>query len=113
MAGEYSPAVRVLLKVSQHDYRRVHRLPSIYLSRGQSSARHLCTHERGQTTERLLDLASESSLAHLLTDTLIDTLRQCCEHTQLHMVDTYWPEFGVFDLVPILLEYQRKVWAEQ
>ena len=28
----------------------------------------------------------------------------------MHMVDTYWPEFGLFDLVPVLLEYQRKVW---
>ncbi|KAI9573671.1 Decaprenyl diphosphate synthase-like protein [Boletus coccyginus] len=36
---------------------------------------------------------------------------QCSENTQMHMVDTYWPEFGLFDLVPILLEYQRKVWA--
>lgn len=39
------------------------------------------------------------------------TQRQCSENTQMHMVDTYWPEFGLFDLVPILLEYQRKVWA--
>ena len=31
----------------------------------------------------------------------------------MHMVDTYWPEFGLFDLVPILLEYQRKVWSEE
>ncbi|KAF9220904.1 Di-trans-poly-cis-decaprenylcistransferase [Gyrodon lividus] len=38
---------------------------------------------------------------------------QCNEHTQLHMVDTYWPDFGLFDFVPILLEYQRKVWAEE
>ncbi|KAF9242639.1 putative undecaprenyl diphosphate synthase-domain-containing protein [Melanogaster broomeanus] len=38
---------------------------------------------------------------------------QCNEDTQIHMVDTYWPEFGLFNLVPILLEYQRKVWAEE
>ncbi|KAF8843354.1 Di-trans-poly-cis-decaprenylcistransferase [Paxillus ammoniavirescens] len=38
---------------------------------------------------------------------------QCNEHTQIHLVDTYWPDFGLFDLVPILLEYQRKVWAEE
>jgi len=38
---------------------------------------------------------------------------QCSEHTQIHMVDTYWPEFGLFDLVPILLKYQRKVWADR
>ncbi|KAF8548173.1 Di-trans-poly-cis-decaprenylcistransferase [Imleria badia] len=38
---------------------------------------------------------------------------QCCEHTQIHMVDTPWPEFGLFDLVPIILEYQLKVWYEK
>ncbi|KIK44282.1 hypothetical protein CY34DRAFT_802782 [Suillus luteus UH-Slu-Lm8-n1] len=36
---------------------------------------------------------------------------QCCENTQIHMVDTYWPDFGLWDFVPILLDYQRKVWA--
>ncbi|KAG0703769.1 Decaprenyl diphosphate synthase-like protein [Suillus ampliporus] len=36
---------------------------------------------------------------------------QCCENTQIHMVDTYWPDFGLRDFVPILLDYQRKVWA--
>ncbi|KAG9315859.1 putative undecaprenyl diphosphate synthase-domain-containing protein [Chiua virens] len=34
--------------------------------------------------------------------------RKCCEDTQIHMVDAYWPEFGLFELVPIILEYQRK-----
>ncbi|KAF8548176.1 Undecaprenyl diphosphate synthase [Imleria badia] len=38
---------------------------------------------------------------------------QCCEHTQIHILDKCWPELGLFDLVPILLEYQRKVWAEE
>ncbi|KIJ64398.1 hypothetical protein HYDPIDRAFT_167737 [Hydnomerulius pinastri MD-312] len=37
---------------------------------------------------------------------------QCNEQTQIHMIDTYWPDFGVLDFVPILLEYQRKMWAE-
>ncbi|KAH7927801.1 Di-trans-poly-cis-decaprenylcistransferase [Leucogyrophana mollusca] len=36
---------------------------------------------------------------------------QCCEHTQIQMIDTYWPDFGLSDLVPILLDYQRKVWT--
>ncbi|KAG1790295.1 Decaprenyl diphosphate synthase-like protein [Suillus plorans] len=37
---------------------------------------------------------------------------QCCENTQIHMVNTYWPDFGLWDFVPILLDYQRKVWAQ-
>ncbi|KAN0094496.1 putative undecaprenyl diphosphate synthase domain containing protein [Tylopilus felleus] len=39
-------------------------------------------------------------------------LWQCCEHTQMHMVDACWPDFGPFHLLAILLDYQRKVWAE-
>ncbi|KAH7885417.1 putative undecaprenyl diphosphate synthase-domain-containing protein [Phlebopus sp. FC_14] len=37
---------------------------------------------------------------------------QCNEDTQIHMVPTYWPNFGLRDLIPILLEYQRNVWAK-
>ncbi|OJA16699.1 hypothetical protein AZE42_07706 [Rhizopogon vesiculosus] len=36
---------------------------------------------------------------------------QCCENTQIHMVDTYWPDFGLRDFVPIILDYQQKMWA--
>jgi hypothetical protein len=36
---------------------------------------------------------------------------QCCEDTQLHLASAYWPEFGLWDFVPIILDYQRKVWA--
>ncbi|KAH7908883.1 putative undecaprenyl diphosphate synthase-domain-containing protein [Hygrophoropsis aurantiaca] len=36
---------------------------------------------------------------------------QCCEDTQIHMIDPCWPEFGLLDFLPILLDYQRKVWA--
>ncbi|KAH7906657.1 Decaprenyl diphosphate synthase-like protein [Hygrophoropsis aurantiaca] len=36
---------------------------------------------------------------------------QCCENTQIQMIDPCWPEFGLLDLLLILLNYQRKVWA--
>ncbi|KAI6139393.1 putative undecaprenyl diphosphate synthase-domain-containing protein [Pisolithus tinctorius] len=38
---------------------------------------------------------------------------QCNENTQIHMVDTYWPDFGLRDFIPILLQYQRKVWSSE
>ena len=37
---------------------------------------------------------------------------QCSEGTQLQFSSTYWPEFGLWDFVPIILDYQRKVWAK-
>jgi ditrans,polycis-polyprenyl diphosphate synthase len=38
---------------------------------------------------------------------------QCCETTQVHFIPTYWPELGLRDFVPILLDYQRKVWSRR
>ena len=35
---------------------------------------------------------------------------QCCENTQIHFSPTYWPEFGLLDIIPVILDYQRKVW---
>jgi ditrans,polycis-polyprenyl diphosphate synthase len=40
------------------------------------------------------------------------TTRQCTENTQIHFIDTYWPDIGLFDLLPIILDYQRKVWSQ-
>jgi ditrans,polycis-polyprenyl diphosphate synthase len=40
------------------------------------------------------------------------TIRQCTENTQVHFIDTYWPDIGLFDLLPIILDYQRKVWSQ-
>ena len=37
---------------------------------------------------------------------------QCSEDTQLQFTSTYWPEFGLWDFVPIILDFQRKVWAK-
>jgi len=54
-----------------------------------------------------LDVLVRTSGVNRLSDFL---LWQCCENTQLQFSSTYWPEFGLLDFVPILLDYQRKVW---
>ena len=36
---------------------------------------------------------------------------QCCENTQLQFSPTYWPDFGLWDFIPIVLDYQRRAWA--
>ncbi|KAJ7460900.1 Decaprenyl diphosphate synthase-like protein [Mycena galericulata] len=40
-------------------------------------------------------------------------LWQCSENTQIHFCKAYWPEFGLLDFVPILLDYQRKIWGRR
>jgi len=54
-----------------------------------------------------LDILVRTSGVNRLSDFL---LWQCCEDTQLQFVPTFWPEFGLFDFIPIILDYQRKVW---
>ncbi|KAK0188030.1 dehydrodolichyl diphosphate synthetase [Armillaria mellea] len=36
---------------------------------------------------------------------------QCCEDTQIQFSSAYWPDFGLFDFVPIILDFQRKAWS--
>ncbi|KAH6887313.1 dehydrodolichyl diphosphate synthetase [Coprinopsis sp. MPI-PUGE-AT-0042] len=55
-----------------------------------------------------LDVLIRTSGVKRLSDFL---LWQCCENTQIQYTDTYWPDFGLFELIPILLDYQRKVWS--
>ncbi|KAF9024751.1 Di-trans-poly-cis-decaprenylcistransferase [Hymenopellis radicata] len=33
------------------------------------------------------------------------------ENVQVQFSSTYWPDFGLFDFIPIILDYQRKVWS--
>ncbi|KAH9901598.1 Di-trans-poly-cis-decaprenylcistransferase [Cubamyces lactineus] len=56
-----------------------------------------------------LDILVRSSGVKRLSDYL---LWQCSEDTQLQFSSTYWPEFGLLDFVPIILDYQRKVWSK-
>ncbi|TFY79330.1 hypothetical protein EWM64_g4680 [Hericium alpestre] len=66
---------------------------------------HLMTTKGGSPP---LDILIRTSGVKRLSDFL---LWQCAEDTQIQIVDTYWPDFGLFDLLPIILDYQRKVWA--
>ncbi|KAI0748339.1 Di-trans-poly-cis-decaprenylcistransferase [Daedaleopsis nitida] len=56
-----------------------------------------------------LDILIRTSGVKRLSDYL---LWQCSEDTQLQFSSTYWPEFGLWDFVPIILDYQRKVWSK-
>ncbi|KAI9512843.1 dehydrodolichyl diphosphate synthetase [Russula earlei] len=56
-----------------------------------------------------LDILIRTSGVKRLSDYL---LWQCTENTQIHFVDTFWPDMGLVDLLPIILDYQRKIWAQ-
>ena len=36
---------------------------------------------------------------------------QGCEDTQIQYTNGYWPDFDLWDFLPILLDYQRKIWS--
>lgn len=37
---------------------------------------------------------------------------QVSENVQLHFTPTYWPDIGFWDLLPVILGYQAKVWGQ-
>lgn len=48
-------------------------------------------------------------LPDMLTDGRYPKLnRQCCEGTQLQFISTLWPACGLWDVFPVILDYQRK-----
>ncbi|KAJ7253409.1 Di-trans-poly-cis-decaprenylcistransferase [Mycena haematopus] len=57
-----------------------------------------------------LDILIRTSGVKRLSDFL---LWQCAENTQIHFTKAYWPEFGLWDFVPIILDYQRKMWSQR
>jgi len=52
-----------------------------------------------------LDVLVRTSGTYRLSDYM---LWQACEDVQIHFVQKMWPDFGLWDFVPILLEFQRK-----
>jgi len=44
---------------------------------------------------------------------LMGVLLQASENVQLHFTPTYWPDIGFWDLFPVILDYQAKVWSRQ
>ncbi|KAK1925496.1 Decaprenyl diphosphate synthase-like protein [Papiliotrema laurentii] len=54
-----------------------------------------------------LDILVRTSNVKRLSDFM---MWQANDDTQLHFVKTYWPEFGLTDMLPILLGWQQKQW---
>ncbi|KAJ7168374.1 Decaprenyl diphosphate synthase-like protein [Mycena crocata] len=57
-----------------------------------------------------LEILVRTSGVKRLSDFL---LWQSSENTQIHFCKAYWPEFGLLDFVPIILDYQRKIWGQR
>ncbi|THH26741.1 hypothetical protein EUX98_g7446 [Antrodiella citrinella] len=53
-----------------------------------------------------LDILIRTSGVRRLSDYL---LWQCSENTQIQFSSAYWPDFGLWDFLPILLDFQRKM----
>ncbi|KAF8815806.1 Di-trans-poly-cis-decaprenylcistransferase [Phlegmacium glaucopus] len=122
-------AIRKAEKMTRHNNRSIFNLCMPYTSRDEiTTAVQACVrdsiangcNERPITEKDIdnhlmtslggsppLDVFVRTSGVHRLSDFL---LWQCCEETQLQFTPTFWPEFGLFDFVPIILDYQRKVW---
>ncbi|KAK7694043.1 hypothetical protein QCA50_003619 [Cerrena zonata] len=66
---------------------------------------HIMTNARGSPP---LDILVRTSGVKRLSDYL---LWQGCEDAQIQYTDGYWPDFGLWDFMPILLDYQRKMWS--
>ncbi|KZT35469.1 Di-trans-poly-cis-decaprenylcistransferase [Sistotremastrum suecicum HHB10207 ss-3] len=69
--------------------------------------KHLYTSQVGSPP---VDILIRTSGVKRLSDFL---LWQCCEDTQIQFTPTYWPDFGLRDMIPILLDYQRSMWSRQ
>ncbi|TYJ58847.1 di-trans,poly-cis-decaprenylcistransferase [Cryptococcus floricola] len=57
-----------------------------------------------------LDILVRTSDVKRLSDFM---MWQSSDDTQLHFVKTYWPEFGLSDMIPILLGWQQKIWMRR
>ncbi|KAL9715505.1 cis-prenyltransferase [Leucoagaricus gongylophorus] len=67
--------------------------------------KHLMMTARGSPP---LDVLIRTSGVKRLSDFM---LWQCCENTQIQFSSKYWPEFGFWDLIPVILDYQRKIYS--
>ncbi|KAL0562792.1 cis-prenyltransferase [Marasmius crinis-equi] len=67
---------------------------------------HLMTTQRGSPPD--VDILIRTSGVTRFSDYM---LWQSNERTQIHFVDAYWPDFGLLDFVPIILQYQWAVWS--
>lgn len=68
---------------------------------------------RTSGVQRLSDFLTWQARSHFqhLCHRLI--VLQCCEDTQIQFSPKYWPEFGLWDFMPIIFDYQTKVWSSK
>ncbi|KAI9057870.1 Di-trans-poly-cis-decaprenylcistransferase [Trametes sanguinea] len=118
-------------EMTRHNDRAIFNLCMPYTSRDEiTTAVHSAIKSRLEDETDDTDITEDEIEAHLMTsiagspplDVLVRSsgvkrlsdymLWQCAEDTQLQFSSTYWPEFGLLDFVPIILDYQRKVWAK-
>ena len=88
-----------------------HRFPSYDFPCWESATWYTRSHKWCQTTKWFYVVAGklDESWFGFLSFTTITM--QCCEHTQIQFSTTYWPNFGLFDFIPVILDYQRKIWS--
>ncbi|PWZ03376.1 Undecaprenyl diphosphate synthase [Testicularia cyperi] len=56
-----------------------------------------------------LDILVRTSGVSRLSDFM---LWQCNDRTRLHFVNKFWPQFGLLDMIPIILDWQRDQWSQ-
>lgn len=49
----------------------------------------------------------------LVSKFMLIYILQCSEDTQLQFSSAYWPDFGLFDFVPVILDYQRRMMTKR
>ncbi|KAF7778413.1 hypothetical protein Agabi119p4_2758 [Agaricus bisporus var. burnettii] len=69
--------------------------------------KHLMTTAKGSPP---LDVLIRTSGVKRLSNYLV---WQCCQNTQIQFSSIYWPDFGFWDFIPIILDYQRKIWSRR
>jgi len=104
---------RLSLTCSQANHRERYRGPPVDRESQLPSFGYSDQDQWCQASERLLTLAGESarSIFNQITSGT-HSIWQCTENTQIHFIDTFWPDMGLFDLLPIILDYQRKIWSQ-
>ncbi|KAI0320362.1 Di-trans-poly-cis-decaprenylcistransferase [Amylostereum chailletii] len=123
-------AIRLAEELTKHNTRAIFNLCISYSSRDE-----IATAVEDTINERLRDpepspITVEDIDQHLMTakgnspplDIFVRTsgvtrlsdylLWQCSDDTQIQFIERYWPEVGLLDMIPIFLDYQRKVWSK-
>ncbi|KAG6911412.1 hypothetical protein DXG01_016509 [Tephrocybe rancida] len=122
-------AVRKAERMTRHNNRAIFNLCMPYTSRHEiTMAVQSCVRNAIKEPDNKQTITEDDIDSQLLTslggspplDILVRTsgvkrlsdfmLWQCCEYTQLQFTMTYWPDFGLLDFIPIILDFQRKSW---